>query len=300
MGTSMIEFKSLNTEDMLELESISKKMKNAKLTETFAYELDGSSFLSSLFDLHDVINQIGGYLAMGVVLFIVYLAVKHRCSRAAPAVVTTIILFLPLVLSSTLYPRLKISMTANEATQEIEQAQFRMNKFKCNAWSLSEDIDPWNNKVGFYPVSLACALARMKIKCPCDSSLEYVPVVTHDQTRKIKNYTTHECQHQNNVTNYDNDLELFETAVEYLCFNARDEPWSRQHYGQLIATACTVSKMAYNYHCHGRRPHKNIYNDLLSIGVTHYKSDELYDVCEQTKHELELNKSALQTRLFDI
>lgn len=105
---------------------------------------------------------------------------------------------------------------------------------------------------------------------PCDTSEEFISVVCENKLRALDNFKNTECLGPNNTAEYSQQLEMFDNASEYLCHNSIVDgvDWSRSHYGQLIAAGCMVTKMAYNCHCHGNYPHKNILRDLMTIKAT--------------------------------
>lgn len=67
----------------------------------------------------------------------------------------------------------------------------------CKYWDLSKLYKYWLKHGGHYATTLACALSKLNITCPCHASEEIVPVVSHknielhDSKRDVKKARKH-------------------------------------------------------------------------------------------------------------
>lgn len=263
LGLSKTEFHSLTSEEIRTLQSTGENAKRKKIADNLMENgYDDGQTMGEL--VHDTVVKIGGYLAIGIALLVVFVYIKSRLNQ--PLVVHAVgICCLILAPTGMLCDSLiQYSSTAEEATREISDLQSRMISSRCNIWDLNEDLTSWKRDEGFYVVSLACSLAHMKIKCPCAPLGETTPVVRYDELRMITNVTTEECEGDLEPKRFSSELNLFHTAEEYLCSESRKDRWPQDVYGQLVASACSLSRMAYNCHCAAKHTHKTVTRDLLT------------------------------------
>lgn len=181
---------------------------------------------------------------------------------------------------------IKIQASAERSTLEIARLQQRIDEEACDPWILSRDYGTWMQNEGQYAVSLSCALAKINITCSCDSSEEIIPIVPQNKLRHVEDYPREGCPAVNKIKMYQRQLDMFATISDFLCYESHIDTWSREHYGQLIAASCILSKKAYNCHCHGNDPHKNIYGDLLTIRATQSKLTSRALECMKKEEEL--------------
>lgn len=123
---------------------------------------------------------------------------------------------------------IRLATTAKDTTSEIYALQQKMISEECNFWGLSKDYESWMHKERNYAVSLSCALVKLEIKCPCDSSSEYVPVVKENQSRHLDLVVNTDCPVTVKTKEYAKQIEMFETTSEYLCHQAHVDGWSRE------------------------------------------------------------------------
>lgn len=254
-----------------------------------------------------LLRKVGAYLALLFGVYILYIFCRPQrqlvspipsAPAATPLLVMSLLLSLTIVNCDTSSNHLKLHTSARETTQEIEMLQNKMVEHVCNYWDLSKDYSVWMHEEGNYAVSLACALARLKINCPCDSSDEYVPVVRENQLRCVDNFQNTDCPTTDKRELFGQKLELVETTSEFLCSKSHLDSWSREHYGQLIASACILSKKAYNCHCHGPLPHKHIFRDLLTIRATNANMTTRFEQCAKVERQLFSNREREETTLY--
>lgn len=303
------EFHALTAEEISELEETGKKKLSDERTDNVTDD-DGWSFFSDIIGIIDSnMKRAGAYLGLAVGAYVLYLICRPLCYRkrpeqtrpSAPTAIPLLVMALltcPIFVSATTTRHLRIHYTAEEASREIANLQQDMILKKCNLWDLSADYDIWMHKEGQYAVSLSCSLAKLKINCPCSASDEYIPVVSENKLRNVYDFVNTDCPTQDKISTYVQELDLFETATTYLCENAHLDSWSREHYGQLIASACILSKKAYNCHCHGSRPHKHIYRDLLTIHATDVNLTRRAEECQRQEVQLFSNRLLYDNTIY--
>lgn len=274
LGTSKTIFSALDTEDIQELEKASTQLRKEQIKLRV---MSNSTEQTPIFDLetiftvgsgiHWFVSTVGSYMGMIVGVYIITVVIKERCLGVSTTV--ALIAILPFVIASDQYPHINISYPAMEATNIIKSLQIKMIERGCNFWDMNSDMSMWQRGVGFYPVSLSCALARDKITCPCSVMTETVPIVPSSEIKLLKDFPAANKCWLNRTQEFKVQLTRYKTLVEYLCFNARLEPadaWPRNPYSQLVATGCIVAKFAYNCHCPGN-DHQLVFNDILTTAV---------------------------------
>lgn len=83
--------------------------------------------------------------------------------------------------------------------------------------------------------------------------------------------------------------------------------WPRKYYNQLVATACTLARKAYNCHCGGQVNHKTVFQDAPTLTIMeHIKNNithRMYE-CASTKekhlHELITNSSSFFSKMYEL
>lgn len=237
-----------------------------------------------------------------VIGFIVYLLLKNRPIRHEHAVPPEIrmgllSLIIPLVLmmlianTESTPHQIVIKLTAEQATKEIATIQQSMQDEACNFWDLSRHYKYRLKHEGHNAITLACALSKLNITCPCDTSEEIVPVVSQNKLKHVEDYPNVNCPATDKIIQYQSQLDMFETAATYLCEKSDVDNWSRDEHGQLIASGCIVAKKGFNCHCHGSRPHKNIFRDLLTIGATQSNLTSRITECEKMEKQMFENRA---------
>lgn len=84
LGIAQVRFASLTTEDLHELEVASKKTKATQLKMKLVTDEDDSSIFSTNIIgsfIHEIVKQLGGYVAIAVAFFILYIAIKSCQTR---------------------------------------------------------------------------------------------------------------------------------------------------------------------------------------------------------------------------
>lgn len=316
LGTPRREFHALDATDIETLEAHAAKIKAEKLNKEIEDGEESTDWLnfSNIGNLSGYIDslftKIGSHIGMISAFFLIYLLCTRRDRNnripVAQAGIPLLIVFLSfgtmLVLCENQSHQIRMSLNAEQATKEISILQQRMTNEKCNFWELSKDYNSWMHQEGHYAVTLSCALANLKITCPCDSSDEYIPIVSENKLEHIEKFINTDCPVVDKREEYGAQLKLFETTSEYLCNQSHIDPWSRDHYGQLIAAGCILSKKAYNCHCHGGWPHKNIYRDLLTIANTQTNLTARIEACKHKTSKLfeqkQIEDSTIYARFY--
>lgn len=306
LGLPKVEVHALTAEQIQEMEKDNKQL-SLKL---IGYNEDEKEF--DLWDyifggVDNFIRSIGHYIAIAVGIFLLYLIFRPRRNIVThlPTGVP-LLLIIPLLVygNQNFTHKIRITSNAIHASKNIEALQRSMLSEKCNYWHLRKDHDRWMHGEGNYAVSLSCPLANLNITCPCESSDEIIPVVRENKLSSIYGHTNTDCPGKDLTTKYAVELDLFDTASEYLCRNSYLDAWSREHYGQLIASGCILAKQAFNCHCHGDKPHKNIYRDLLTTGVTQSNLTGRIEECKKQnmiKVENQVSeKNTLYGKLFNM
>lgn len=300
LGMIKDEFHSLTADEIEDMQKRSKELMKKNLSD----QMDGKSEKFEFPDviggisklvtgLHEVINQISGYVVILIIAFICYIMRRGQQNRPnAPVnvpLMTMAIILVPMFLCATTAAyrhEIRIQATAEQSTLEIARLQQHMNEKACDPWILSRDYGSWTQNEGQYAVTVSCALAKLNITCPCDASEEIVPIVPANKLRHVENYPNEGCPAPNRTQIYSRQLEMFTILSNFLCFEAHVDSWSREHYGQLLASACILSRKAYNCHCHGTDPHKNIFRDLLTIKATQSNLTSRAALCTKKQEEL--------------
>lgn len=300
LGTAKTEFKSLSANEVEKLENASRAFKDKQATMELTAN-KGPSQLDLIQDgTHLLIKSIGPYLSILLTMFILFLVLRSLCRRPAALVAMVMFAMGPNMIICT-DPRIVIKLNAADATMEINALQKTMQLQKCNGWSINEDYEMWEKGVGQYAVSVACGLSKMSITCPCDSSVEFVPIVNRNELNAIRDYKNPECHNTTNSELYKDQADLFDIASEYLCNYTRTEDFPKKQFGQLIASGCTLAKLAFNCFCHGNRPHKRIYTDILSSTISNVdptRNAECVDNELKLKERQKLYETSIHARFY--
>lgn len=164
---------------------------------------------------HKFIDAIGEYIALGICIFLIFLFVRLRLStnsRRLSTIATVVFLLPGVVLATTNAPSIELKFTAEEATAKIRSLQNTLIKNKCNSWDIHNDWTIWREQ--HYPVTLTCALAKMKIYCPYPPASEYVPTLEDIKLGTSDNYWTDHCPDNKEAMKYSKELVIFETPVQ--------------------------------------------------------------------------------------
>lgn len=203
LGVTKEEFRSITAEEVEKLKAEREKLNTDKLTE----EVGDNGGLFNLPDFHQFITSLGAYIGLIFaerVIFLLCYPSRRRREGTAPtsnlSMGLLIFLALALPILSEVYAyqtHLKIRASAEQATLEIAELQQKMLDHSCNLWDLSRDYDHFLDHEGHYAVALTCALAKLKITCPCDSSDEYIPVVRENKLKHVEKWENSDCPRQN-------------------------------------------------------------------------------------------------------
>lgn len=288
LGTAGIEFNSITTKELQELNAKAKETSDKIVTNKIQSEEEG--IVDSAGSLVDSLITISAkYVTFLIVIFLLTLYLKGRFlkRRSQATVATTAILctFLLPVLCNTSLHTIQVKYSAEEATNEIKELQRMMVQNKCNAWELNRNWEEWADNRGYYPVTLSCVLSTLNIECPCGTEPEYVPALNHDQIVNTPDFKFLECyDNRENATKF---TEIMETIATYLCTRSGWDAWPRKEYGQLVATGCTLAKNIYNCQCQGKYSQMTIYRDPFTTKMMDNMKSQLNATQENCTRQME-------------
>lgn len=185
LGIQKEEFVSLTAEEVEKLEKEGTELKKNLLKEKVPSDDNwlGLPDIKSLFSgLFDLARNLGGLVSWIIVVFIIYLLLKGRNARqaAAPDIRMGLLILVPLLPTMTMgshanpsddsMHQIVIKLNADQASSEIVKLQQDMQDKACNFWDLAKHYKYWLKHEGHYAITLACTLAKLNIRCPCDSS----------------------------------------------------------------------------------------------------------------------------------
>lgn len=227
LGLSKIEFHTLTTEELQQLNDAAKETKNKQFTNSIIQHDDDKGFLSEIGDqINNVIDIIGEYLSIVIAIFLLVLYLRARIAtssrqhRAQVASVGIIALLPGLAFGFTNPPNLTLQYSAEEATNDIKDIQSMMIKERCNSWSFNENWSDWADNKGYYPVTLSCMLAHIDIKCPCATELEVIPILNHEELASLPSFGIDRCDTADGSHKYEYQLAIFDKISHYLCTRA--------------------------------------------------------------------------------
>lgn len=309
--TSRIAFQALNATDLQELNAGRKSDLYNRLSQNIN-KSNGSLFNELAEEIakvsHALITGTGAYFAYACFVLLAYMYFQARRHRRniTPSTIVTCILLLP-VIGADYNSALEKAYSAKEATSLIVELQNSMKDNKCSIWNINEGYEAWLKGEGIYPVTLSCALAGMSIECPCNTEAEYIPVLEAGKTKLIPQYVTIKCPNLTKDVKYSSERSLFEATSKYLCNVAPTEVWPKHQFGQLVAAACSLSKLAFNCHCASFSEHMALSQDLPTLKATERivqhmqtRKSECTNTEEANLHQKLIRGSSVRAQLFDI